>query len=151
MIAHDERQAEKDAAQQQGGDAYGHSSDGNAGATSESSVGDDLERAAAALADGNLAANPVEMIREDLPGVHAVRNREPGEEDWQNASTAARVSAAGPAPAVPDVAAPAPGDAGAGGTAVEVNPQGYGWESLVSVSEAHEMRQTFEGWRDKPN
>ena len=105
-------------------DPDGEGSEGDAGLTSDSHVGDDVERAAAELADEKLKAPPVEMIREELPGLHGAKERQPGEKDWENVDAAARLSAAGPAAGAPDVVAGAPGNAGAGAGEVQVNPKG---------------------------
>ena len=90
-----------------------------------------MDCAAGEVADAKLQ-DPVEVIREDVPAVGGAAQDEdlPRESDWQNADPAARLSAAGAAPAARDVSSDASLGKRSGRCDVMVNPANQTWKDL---------------------
>ena len=147
MVArHERRQAEKESGktgdQDSGATSSGSGNVGSEGEEEEKEEEEDPELVAAALAEKKT------MVWEPLPSADGP-DGEVGGGDWERASVAERLSAAGAAPAAADMAHSGTSEVLERGVA-RVNPPGHVWVSAVSrAMHAKRLERLWTQWKDE--
>ena len=140
MVSREKRRELRD--QLAAADVDGDDSESSASSLhSESDMGDDADAVAAVASDG------VSMVREPEPSVEGEYVAD-GTGDWERVGVAARLSAAGAAPAASDVALGGSSDMASSGEP-RINPPGYLWRSAVNAAEhAKRLEALWLKWKD---